>query len=395
MDCDKIRRDLAAFIDGELEDGEVADIEKHLTGCEACREGLDELRRTARALEELLEPMALSESVQDGVLAALASERAKPRVPLLVRVSWLLTGAVAAVLILAVFGFLGSGRGAIADEIIDEALADHTQTLELFKKQVVSSAVRDPLTGVKLIRVELRLSGLKEKTSRLVELLSCSDHSRKAQIEEYISSVHNFIDFVEDPPVNDPAVIREAVRKNAMDVSPIAGVLMIRASSPVQIDVEVPGDLSEKEKSFIMAKRELYKGDYGSAAHAFAIAARQASGSPLAEDAKYWQVYAELQGSGGQIEIKGDIVVPTHDALRREMGKDFMKWVEKMPRHGHRDPQKFREMFETLGRKVGVGIETTMDEQGNTVIKVERKDSRGNSATSVLKFRSTVEGEKK
>lgn len=42
-DCEAIRPELAGYVLGGLEPGEVTDVEAHLTGCAACRAGLDEL----------------------------------------------------------------------------------------------------------------------------------------------------------------------------------------------------------------------------------------------------------------------------------------------------------------------------------------------------------------
>jgi hypothetical protein len=47
---ERLRRDLSAYIDGELDAGERARLERHLAGCTACRGELEELRRTVQLL---------------------------------------------------------------------------------------------------------------------------------------------------------------------------------------------------------------------------------------------------------------------------------------------------------------------------------------------------------
>ena len=131
MNCEQTRENLAAFIDGELDEGALAGIQEHIESCEGCRQELEAFRQTARALEEFLEPRAMREGVAEGVLSALASERGKRRVPLVTRLGWALTGAAAAVLILAVFGFMGmegGGEVVFADEVVDEAVVTFGKT---------------------------------------------------------------------------------------------------------------------------------------------------------------------------------------------------------------------------------------------------------------------------
>ena len=401
MNCEQIRENLAAFIDGELDEPDIAGIQEHLKGCEGCRQELEAFRQTARALEEFLEPRAMREGVAEGVLSALASERGKRRVPLVTRLGWALTGAAAAVLILAVFGFMGmegGGEVVFADEVVDEALADQTRALDLFKKQAANSAI-DPVSGVRLIRIELELSGLKEKTARLEKLLTCSNHPRKGQIEDYLTSVRDLLLFVEKPSVDTPEVISIALRRKAMNVSSIQGVVMVRAAGSAGTDVEIPKDLDEKSRGFVLAKLDLYRGNFEKAAHAFNTVARQAPGSQIAEDARYWKWYAELHADGCEISVgsEGQFPMPHHPALREEMRKDFLEWIE--PDEGalkpHPNMEKMRRMLEKFGDKMGIHIETVQDADGNTVIKVERKDERGNNATSIIKIKSTVGGEKK
>lgn len=393
MNCEQTRENLAAFIDGELDEGMVAEIQAHLEGCEGCRDELEMLRQTARALEGFLEPRAMKESVAENVLSALASQKGKRRVPLRTRLAWALTGAAAAVFVLAIFGFFGSQefqpQTVFADEIVDEALADHTKTMELFKKQVVNSAVRDPETEIRFIRIELDLSGLREKTARLEKLLSCSMHPRKSEIRGYLSSVHELLHFVKEPPLKTPEVITPALREKAMKISPVQGVIMVRIGGPAHFDVEVPQGLEGVEKEFMQAKADLYRGDLAGAARAFSIVVNQAPDSAFAKDAEYWKSFINIQADDGMISIKGDITVPRHPAWKAEMGRDFMEFISRKHDGSNFDPGRWEEVIEKIGAKMGINIERSEDEQGNTVIKVERKDRSGNVAKSVVKFKSS------
>ncbi len=60
MDCRTIRKDLHAYLDGEIAAGERAAIEGHLASCPACREALGELKQTLNLLDNLdeVEPPA-------------------------------------------------------------------------------------------------------------------------------------------------------------------------------------------------------------------------------------------------------------------------------------------------------------------------------------------------
>ncbi len=49
----RLRDQLSAYIDGELDDAASVRLEAHLVGCESCRADLDELRATVDALREL------------------------------------------------------------------------------------------------------------------------------------------------------------------------------------------------------------------------------------------------------------------------------------------------------------------------------------------------------
>ncbi len=305
MDCERIRENLAAFIDGELDGDQMAEVQAHLAECAECRAELEALRQTARTLAELLEPRAMSESVAESVLATLASERRR-RTPLLARVGWALTGAVAAVFILAVFGLIGMEHGGsriYADEIVDEALADHAYRLKLFKKQVVDSAVIDPVSGIQLIRIDLQLSGLEKKTMRLEQFLTCSNHPKKSEIAEYINSVHKLLRHIESPPFENPEAMFRALRSEAVKIDLPGDMALVTAPESASGSFSIPEDLDEAIKRFIRAKKDLYRGNFIQAARSFSVVVKRSPGSPIGKDAKFWKIYSELQGGEEVIEI--------------------------------------------------------------------------------------------
>lgn len=390
MNCEQVRENLAAFIDGELDESQVAEVQAHLEGCAGCREELEALRLTARALGEFLEPRAMKESVAEGVLAQLASEHHKRRVPFMTRAGWFVSGAVAAVVVLVVFGFIGIGGGGIdvfADEMVDEALADHTLTMELFKKQVVNSAMGDPERGVRLIQVELQLSGLKEKTARLEKLLKCSRHPRSEEIRKYVTSVHELLHFVQEPPIHDPSAVYPALKRNAQNITPVRNIAIVRAAGNARIDIKIPEDLDEQVRKFASARKELYGGNFEKAAHEFNFAIKASPESPIAEDAKYWLGYIKLRSDGQTFEIKSNFQIPRHPKLKAQMRKDVMdRWKRLEADFVHPDPQKLQniqQMLKKMSEKMGIEVKTYQDEHGNNIIKVVGKDAHGNKANVI------------
>ncbi len=80
--CDDARRDLTAYLDGELEDDRGSAVRGHLRGCEACRQAArDEaaLRDGLRALPPLDPPPSLWAGVQAKLAAAEVADAEKPR----------------------------------------------------------------------------------------------------------------------------------------------------------------------------------------------------------------------------------------------------------------------------------------------------------------------------
>jgi anti-sigma factor RsiW len=57
MNCDQVREDLGAWIDGELEPFEAKGMEAHLDACPACQGEAEEIRQLEGVLrEQLLSP---------------------------------------------------------------------------------------------------------------------------------------------------------------------------------------------------------------------------------------------------------------------------------------------------------------------------------------------------
>lgn len=77
MSHDAIRDELASYLLGALDPGELADLERHLAGCEDCRLELERLRPAALALPETVErvepPPALRARVMEEVSADAAA----------------------------------------------------------------------------------------------------------------------------------------------------------------------------------------------------------------------------------------------------------------------------------------------------------------------------------
>lgn len=72
MDCDRVREELSAYLDGELAAPEAGQLRAHLDRCPTCRGELDSLRRAAEAVKDLpplKAPAGLREKVMAGVRA--------------------------------------------------------------------------------------------------------------------------------------------------------------------------------------------------------------------------------------------------------------------------------------------------------------------------------------
>lgn len=71
--CGRVRKNLVAFLSGELEEGARQRVEQHLRSCPACRQELDSLRQVIHRSEEWQE-------VSAGVLASIDWEKTSERI---------------------------------------------------------------------------------------------------------------------------------------------------------------------------------------------------------------------------------------------------------------------------------------------------------------------------
>jgi anti-sigma-K factor RskA len=105
---DSRRDDLASYLLGALDPGEVADLESHLAGCEECRHELERLRPAALVLPESVErvepPAALRTRVMEEVRADAPATL--PAAPARRRRGWLRPGGLRIAAGLAVFAVL-------------------------------------------------------------------------------------------------------------------------------------------------------------------------------------------------------------------------------------------------------------------------------------------------
>jgi anti-sigma-K factor RskA len=117
------RDELAAYALGALEPGEAAELERHLAGCEACREELDWLRPAVQALPESVERLEAPAELRGRLLAQVRSEAGTAGATQRGRSSWMprgwslrpATGLAALALIVAavaVYAIAGGDSGA-------------------------------------------------------------------------------------------------------------------------------------------------------------------------------------------------------------------------------------------------------------------------------------------
>lgn len=118
-DCEAIRPELAGYVLGGLEPGEVTDVEAHLTGCAACRAELDELA----PLPPLLALAAPDSPPAPDDLRprVLRTARRRRQVPVLVAAALILLAALAG----GIVGTLGTGEPD-ADMVVALGASDAT-----------------------------------------------------------------------------------------------------------------------------------------------------------------------------------------------------------------------------------------------------------------------------
>src|SRR4029079_12617176 len=93
MSCEEVRNDLDDYVDGEVSERELHEIELHLAGCEACRGEERALRRLLALAAGLPPQVAPTRDLWPAIASGVARQR-RPNVP---GAGWWL-GAVAAAL---------------------------------------------------------------------------------------------------------------------------------------------------------------------------------------------------------------------------------------------------------------------------------------------------------
>ncbi len=78
---DRRRDELAAYLLGALEPGEAAELERHLAGCEECREELAWLRPAVQLLPEVVERVEPAPELRARLMGQVRSEADRPPAP--------------------------------------------------------------------------------------------------------------------------------------------------------------------------------------------------------------------------------------------------------------------------------------------------------------------------
>ena len=145
MDCNETRRLLDADLDGELDLVRHLDIESHLHACPGCTRLAENSRARRAALRASLPrfaaPPQLAEKIRASVsgsgfqpeisptlrleAAATSAPRAKIIFPL-----WQLSGLAASVAFALLVGFAWGNARAHANQLFDDAVADHVRSLQ-------------------------------------------------------------------------------------------------------------------------------------------------------------------------------------------------------------------------------------------------------------------------
>lgn len=150
MDCGEIERSIDAFLDGEFDARERAEVDVHLTACPRCR-GLAErqahLRQAIRAkLREAMTPPAAAGRAPAALRARIEAELRQPR-PLWRRALSPIPIATAAACAAGALVVLATHGG--NDGLIDEAVAKHHRDLplEVTAASVGEGSIPDWFTG--------------------------------------------------------------------------------------------------------------------------------------------------------------------------------------------------------------------------------------------------------
>lgn len=77
--CKSYAVDLSAYFDGELEGDSLERMERHLDGCEGCRDTLERLGKLRSALHSLARPPRRRNSILDELKARMEEEEDPPK----------------------------------------------------------------------------------------------------------------------------------------------------------------------------------------------------------------------------------------------------------------------------------------------------------------------------
>ncbi|HZZ83649.1 MAG TPA: zf-HC2 domain-containing protein [Anaeromyxobacteraceae bacterium] len=148
MDCEELERSLDAFVDGEFEERERAEVEAHVALCERCRALVEEHTRFQLALRSRLR-CCLGEGTPAGRAPAELRERILEAIAHERRPLWRSPALAAAALLLALVGGLALARQRVlparTDALVEEAVRRHTRDLPL--EVTAASAGADSVAG--------------------------------------------------------------------------------------------------------------------------------------------------------------------------------------------------------------------------------------------------------
>lgn len=140
MDCNEIRRLLAADVDGELDLAHHLEVEQHLRACPACAAAAESVRAQRSALAAKLPRFTAPSPLADKIRASVRVEStpavtqpaptSEQKAPVIAFPLWRIS-ALAAGLAVALFaGFQWGALRTRQNLLVDEAVSDHIRSLE-------------------------------------------------------------------------------------------------------------------------------------------------------------------------------------------------------------------------------------------------------------------------
>jgi anti-sigma factor RsiW len=138
MNHDEVSRLLGAYLDGELDLTTCVALEKHIAGCEACRQKMEEDQEVIEAIQAETPRFEAPGYLKTRLRAALREKSAPATIPIWKGISWWLASgiAVAAVVIVLAFDLFAPQR---IPEVVQEAVADHVRSLQVSHLMDVAS----------------------------------------------------------------------------------------------------------------------------------------------------------------------------------------------------------------------------------------------------------------